>query len=103
MTGYIRSSDYKIPKFVHDEEVWNYVINKYYEKSGDTPDEYTRGSWMAINKYYQNAVRKYRHVPAHSGVPTVAWSNVKPCVNCDQLAEHAEDDYVCLECREKMS
>lgn len=107
--------DFKIPAFAKDEEIWEYVMHKHYmAKDGRTPDEYSRGDWMAVNKKYQNAYKKYRLGEGVTPVTSVTDSNmaaaavaahtlkVKPCVNCEQMKPHREDDYICVDCREAM-
>jgi hypothetical protein len=89
--------DKEPPKCAKDHWAWDYTRDKMEASSGLPYPEWEGRHFAGAAAMYKNVVKKYGESRAQ-GRMTLP----KECAECGQQAQHYEDDYVCVQCREAL-
>lgn len=85
------------PKFATDPWAWDYTRDKMESSCGRPYDEWEGRHFAGAAQIYKNVVKKYGESRAE-GRMTLP----KECADCGNVAQHYEDDYICVRCREML-
>jgi hypothetical protein len=83
------------PAFAKDPWAWDYTRDRMEGNTGLPYDQWQGKHFAGAAAMYKNVVKKYG-TSVENGVLTVP----KDCIDCGQVNQHYQNDYVCKSCRD---
>lgn len=85
------------PAFAKDPWAWDYTRDRMEQNIGRPYDEWEGRHFAGAAAMYKNVINKYG-----PSVQNGSMTAPQVCVDCGNMAQHYENDFICKDCRDKI-